>query len=94
MSNVNTSDCMDLVYPFQSHIPWRDIVVEVPLNVFNGYKMSPFLASFDKQQLVRKRNLLKAVKELLIYDWTGRTYGKYTNNYIHTNFHKCILLCI
>lgn len=74
--------CIDLTYPFASIIPWKEIVFEIPSQIFDSSdadkKVASLLKSISPQDIKKRQNLMHHVKNMLLYDRSGFTFDAFS----------------
>jgi hypothetical protein len=58
--------------PFPSQIPWKDIIIEMSVEVFNSQeKFNQFFLNITSDDMHNRRNKIDQIRHLLVYNWTG-----------------------
>jgi hypothetical protein len=71
--------CVSLTYPFPAIIPWKEIIVEIPYEIFgSAQKLVSFLESISVQDLQKRRKLMLDIKNMLLYDRLGSTFDAFS----------------
>lgn len=70
--------CIELALPFVSLVDWRQVVLEVDPAVLLGKGMAAVVGSMDPAETAHRRQQVYALRDLVRYDWTGRSYDAFS----------------
>jgi hypothetical protein len=70
--------CLYDTLPFYGSIPWKDIFVEVPIEIFENKTLAPFLKNLKQEVLAAKRVELFKTRSKIMYDWNITRHDAFT----------------